>query len=92
MDDVYVIDQRAAVCYLDQKSAIRFYFSVFFDLMDLDFVTSYIVYNMMHPNDLTLPNFKTIPSTYFIARYISLSRAPPVGKTDSKRKYQYQFE
>ena len=71
MDDVYVIDQRAAVCHLDQKSTIRFYFSAFFDLMDLDFVNNYIVYNMMHLNDLTLLNFKTIASTYLISRYRS---------------------
>ena len=53
---------------------------------------SYIVYNMMHPNYLTLFDFKTIVSTFLIGWYASQSRAPPDGRTGSKRKYQYQFE
>ena len=46
----------------------------------------------MHPNDFPLLDFKTIVSTYLFGRYTSRSRAPPDGKTSSKRKYQYQFE
>ena len=48
--------------------------------MDVAYANSYIVYNMMHPNDLTLLDFKTIVSTYLIERYTSRSRAPPDGK------------
>ena len=47
---------------------------------------------MLHPNNLTLLDFKTIIAIYLIGRYTSRSRAPPNGKTGSKRKYQYQFE
>ena len=32
---VDLIDQRAAAYYLDRKSTIRFYFRIFFDLMDV---------------------------------------------------------
>ena len=76
----------------DQKSTIRFYLCMFFDLMDVACANSYIVYNMRHPNDLALLGFKTIVSTYLIWRYTSRSAVPPVGETCSKRKYQYQFE
>ena len=88
---VNLIDQRAATYHLDRKSTIRFYLRIFFNLM-MQPVLSYIVYSMMHPNDLTMLDFKTIVSTYFIGRYTSQSRAPPNGKTGPKRKYQYQFE
>ena len=60
--------------------------------MDVGCANNYIVYNMIHANDLTLFNFKTIVSTYLIGRYTSRSIAPPDGKTGSKRMYQYQFE
>ena len=65
---------------------------IFFDLIGLAFANNYIVYDMMHSNDLTLFDFKTIVSTYFIGRYINRSLAPPDDKADSKRKYQYHFE
>ena len=52
---------------------------------------SYIVYNMMYPNNLKLLNFKTIVSTQPIARCASRSRAPQVDKKKgSKRKYQLE--
>ena len=53
--------------------------------MDAACAYSYIFYNMMHPNDLTLLGFKTILSNYMIGRYTSQSRAAPDGKTGSKR-------
>ena len=92
MSGVDLTDQRAAAYHLDRKSTIRFYLRIFFDLMDVACASNYIVYNMMHPNDLTLLDFKTIFSTCLIERYTSRSREPPDGKTGSKRKYQYQFE
>ena len=94
MCGVDLTDQRAAAYHLDQNVNYQISFAhfVFFDLIDFVCANSYIVYNMMHPNDLALLNFKTIVSTYLIGRYTSQSRAPPYGKTDSKRKYQYQFE
>ena len=63
-----LIDQMAEACHLNQRSTIRFYLRIFFDFRDIVCANSYIVYNMMHPNDLTLLNFKTIASTYLIGR------------------------
>ena len=84
MGGVDLIDQKAAAYHLDQKSTIRFYLRIFFDSMDVSCANSYIVYNMMHPNDLTLLDFKTIVSTYLIGRYTSQSRAAADSKTGSK--------
>ena len=83
-----LIDQNAEAYHLDQRSIIRFYFLIFFYFMDVACANSYIVYNMMHPNDLTFFNFKTIVSTYLIGRYTSQGRGPLDGKTGSRRKYQ----
>ena len=92
MGCVDLIYQRAAFIHLDRKSTIRFYQPISFNLTAVACANSYIVYNTVHSNDLTLLNFKTIVSLYLIGRYTSRSRAPPDGKTGSKRKYQYQFE
>ena len=92
MGGVDLIDQRTAAYHLDRKSRVRFYLRIFFDLMDVACVNRFVVNNMLHPNDLTLLDFKTIIATYLIGRYTSRGRAPPDGKTGSKRKYQYRFE
>ena len=75
---------------LDIKSSIRFYLCIFFDLMDIACVNVFIVYNMMHQNNLTLVDYKTIVPTHFNGRYTSRSRAPPEQKAGSNRKHQYQ--
>ena len=81
MSGVDLIDQRVAAYHFNQKSTIRLYLCVFFfDLMGLVYARMYIVYNMMHSNDLTPLDFKTIVSTCFIGRFTSRSRAPPDGK------------
>ena len=92
MGGVDFIHQRAAVYHLYRKPCIRFHFVHIFDLLDLACANSYIVYSMMHPNDLTLLDFETIFSTYLITRYESRNTAPPDGKRGSKRKDQYHFE
>ena len=92
MGGVDFIHQRAAVYYLYQNQVLDFILCIFFDLMDLACANSYIVYSMMHPNDLTLLDLETIFSTYLITRYKSQSTATPDGKRGSKRKDQYHFE
>ena len=92
MSGVDLIDQTASADRLDRKLTTRFYLHIHFDLIDVACANSYIVYNMIHPNDLTLLNFKTIVSKYLIGRYTSQDREPPDGKTSSKRKHQYHFE
>ena len=54
--------------------------------MDVACTNSYIVYNMMNPNELTLLDFKTIASNYLIGRYISQSIALSDGKKMSQKK------
>ena len=81
---IELIDQRAAAYHLDRKSTIRFYLRIFFKLIDVACANSYIAYNLMHPNDLTLLEFKIIVSTFFIGRYTGRSKAPPDAKTGSK--------
>ena len=80
MGGVDVIDQGPPAFHLDQKSTHRFYLHVFFNLMDAACANSYIVYNMIHLNDRTLPDCKTIVSAYLIGRYKSRSRARIDGK------------
>ena len=76
MGGVDLIDQRAAAYHSDRKSTIRFYLLIFFDLIHVACANSYIVYDMIDLNDLTLPDLKIIVSTYLIGRYTSQSRAP----------------
>ena len=63
MGGVDLTDQRAPVYHLDLKSTIRFYKHIFVDLMVAACPNSYIVYNMVHPNDLTLLYFKLFQPT-----------------------------
>ena len=64
--DADLVGQSALAYHQDQKLAIRFYLLIFFNLVDVACAYSYIAYNMMHPNDFTLLDFKTIVSTYLI--------------------------
>ena len=63
---VDLIGQSALTYHLDQKLTISFYFLIFFDLVNVACAYRYIAYNMMHPNDVTLLDFKTIVSTCLI--------------------------
>ena len=54
MGGVALMDQRTASYRLDQKSSVRFYLQIFFDLMDIRCVNSYLIYSMKHPNKLPL--------------------------------------
>ena len=56
MSGVDVMDQRIATYRLDRKSSVRFYRRIFFELMDILCVNSYLIYNMKHPNKLFLLN------------------------------------
>ena len=43
---------------MDQKSSVTFYLHNFFDLMDITCVNSYLIFNMKHPNKLSLLDYK----------------------------------
>ena len=88
MGGVDLVDQRTpALFILIVNFKLDFTYVFFFDLMDLACVNAFIVYNIMHQNDLTLLDHKTIISTHLIGRYASRSRAPPEQKAGSKRKH-----
>ena len=57
---VEFIDKRAAAYHLYRRSSIRLDLRILFDLMDVACANSYIDYNMMYQNYLTLSNFKII--------------------------------
>ena len=57
---VDILAQRPAAYQLDCKSAVCFYLCIFFDLLDIHCVNSFLVHNMKHPKQLTLPDCKTV--------------------------------
>ena len=60
MGGIDLMDQRTAAYRLDRKSSVRFYLRIFFDLMDIACVNSYLIYNMKHPNKLSLLDYKIV--------------------------------
>ena len=84
MGGVDVIDQKSAACRLSRKSKIRFYWRIFFDLIDIAIVNSYIVYAKLG-NSISLLDFKIIVSKSLIERYSNRQRSFPLSRT-SKRK------
>ena len=58
MGEVDIMDQLTAKYRLDRKSSVRFYLRIFFDLMDIACVNSYLIYNMKNPNKLSLLDYK----------------------------------
>ena len=65
---VDIMDQKAAAYRLDSKFKYHFYFSMFFDLMDVSYVNSYIVY-MKLGDDISLLNFKIVVAQPLVSRY-----------------------
>ena len=60
MGGVDLMDQHTVACHLDRMSSVRFYLYIFFDLMDISCVNSYLIYNMKHPNKLYLLDEKIV--------------------------------
>ena len=58
MGGVDLMDQRTAAYRLDRNSPVRFYLRIFFDLMDIPCVNSYLIYNMRHPNKLSFLDYE----------------------------------
>ena len=87
MGGVDPMDQRTAAYRLDRKSSVRFYLCIFFDLMDIACVNSYLIYNMKHPNKLFLLDYKIVVAKNLIQHHQGLKRAVPMSRP-SKRKNQ----
>ena len=80
MGGVDLMDQRTAAYRLDQNSSVRFYLRIFFDLMDIPCVNSYLIYNMKHPNKLFLLDYKTVVAK----KPNSIPSRPEKGSTNVK--------
>ena len=87
MGGVDLMNQRTAAYRLDRKSSVNFYLRIFFDLMDIACVSSYLIYNMKHPNKLSLFDYKIIVSKNLIQYHQDRKRVVPMPKP-SKRKNQ----
>ena len=87
MGGVDLMHQRTDVYRLDRKSFVIFYLRIFFDLMDITCVYSYFIYDMKHPNKLSLLDYKIIVAKNLIQCHQSQKGAVPMLRP-SKRKNQ----
>ena len=60
MGEFDLMDQRTAGYHPDRKSSVRFYLCIFFDLMDIACINSYLIYNTKHPNKLSFLDYKIV--------------------------------
>ena len=79
--------QRTAAYRLDRKSSVRFFFRIFFDLMDIACANSYLTYNMKHPNKLSLLDYKIVVAKNLIQCDQARKREVPLSRP-YKRKNQ----
>ena len=79
------MDQRAGAYQLDRKSLVRFYLRIFFNLLDIACVNSFLVYIMKHPKQLTLLNYKIVIAKNLIRWHQIRQRAVPLSRS-SKTK------
>ena len=54
------MDQSTGAYGLDRTSSVSFYRHIFFDLMDIAFVNSYLIYNMKRLDKLFLLDYKIV--------------------------------
>ena len=87
MVGVDLVDLRTAAYLLDRKSSVRFYLRIFFDLMDIACVNSYLIYYMKHPNKLSILDYKIAVTKNLIQYHQGLKRAVRMPRP-SKRKNQ----
>ena len=87
MGGVDLMDQRTAAYRLDRKSSVRFYLRIFFDLMDIACVNSYLIHNMKHPNKLSLLDYKIVVAKNLIQYHQGQKRSLPMSRP-AKRKNQ----
>ena len=84
---VDLMDQHTAAYRLDGKSSVRFYLHIFFDLMDIACVNSYITYKMKHPNHLSVPYFEIFVAKNLVQYHQGRKRIVPMSR-QPKRKNQ----
>ena len=82
---VDLIDQRTAAYRLDRKSSVGIYFCIFFHLMDIACVNSYLIYNMKHPNKLPLLDYKIFVAKNLIEYHQGQRRAVPKSRPSNRK-------
>ena len=87
MGGVDPMNQRTAAYRLDRKLSVRFYLRIFFDLIDIACVNSYLIYNMKHPKKLSLLDYKIVVTENLIQYPEGWKRAVLMSRS-SKRKNQ----
>ena len=87
MGGVDLMDQHTATYRVDRKSSVRFYLCIFFDLIDITCVNSYLIYNMKHPKKLSLLDYKIVVTENLIQYPEGWKRAVLMSRS-SKRKNQ----
>ena len=90
MGGVDLMDQCIATYRLHRKSSVRFYLCIFFDLMDITCVNSYLIYSMKDPNKLPFLNYKITVAKILIRYHQGQKRAVPMSRP-SKRKNQSEL-
>ena len=78
------MDQRTTAFPLDRKSSVRFYLRIFFDLMDITYVNSYLIYNMKHLNKLSLLNYKSVVTKNLIQYHQGRKRAVSMTRSSER--------
>ena len=84
---VDLMDKYTAAYYLDQKSSVRFYLCISFDLWDIACVNSYLICNLKLPNKLSLLDYKTVVAKNIIQNHQGRKRVVPMSRP-FKRKNQ----
>ena len=74
MDGVDLCDQYTVAYHLDRQSKFRFYLYISFDRMDVAMVSSFIIYDKVHPNALSFLDFKLIVSESLIGSFTTRAR------------------
>ena len=88
MGGVDLCDQYTAAYRLDRRSKFRFYLRIFFDLLDVAMVNSFVVYDKLHPNELSFLDFKLIVSQRLIGSFTTRIRAFPCARPTKRRAVQ----
>ena len=84
MGGVDLMDQRTAAYWLDRKSSVRFNLRIFFDLLVIACVNSFLVSDMKHPKQL-IRDYEIVIIKNLIQWHQIRERAVPLSRP-SKRK------
>ena len=88
MGGVDIMDQKAAAYRLDRKSKFRFYLRIFFDLMDVALVNSFISFEALGRTGLEFLDFKIVVAKALIGRYVSRKISFPETRPSKRRAHR----